>query len=128
MQVALGGSGRGTNDDAIDIGDAKFVARRVSGLEKGALRGMADSLRDRLGTGVVVIAADNDGKVQLLVTVTKGLADRVKAGDLVKQLAPIVGGKGGGRPDFAEAGGNNPSGIDELLITARKLVNRLMGQ
>ena len=124
MKVALGGGSAGGDQaaDEIAIGDAKFVARRVSGLEKGALRGLADSLRDRLKRGVVVIAAEGDGKVTLLVSVTKDLTDRVKAGQLVKELAPIVGGGGGGRPDFAEAGGKDPSKIEDLLAAARSAV------
>ena len=120
MKVALGGgAGGGETSDEVTVGDAKFIARRVSGLEKGALRGLADSLRDRLKKGVVVLAAETDGKVTLLVSVTKDLTDRVKAGQLVKELAPIVGGGGGGRPDFAEAGGKDPSKIDDLLAAAR---------
>ena len=95
-RIGVGAGGAAASDE-IAIGDAKLVARRVSGLEKAALRGLADSLRDRLKRGVVVIAAESDGKVQLLVSVTKDLTDRVKAGQLVKELAPIVGG-GGGRP------------------------------
>jgi alanyl-tRNA synthetase len=122
MKLALGGGSRGGDDDAVAIGDAKLVARRVSGLEKGALRGLSDSLRDRLGRGVVVLAAENEGKVQLLVSVTKDLTGRIKAGQLVKELAPIVGGGGGGRPDFAEAGGKDASKIDALLSRARELV------
>jgi len=118
MKIALGGSTRGENDDAISIGSAKLIARRVSGLDKAALRGLSDSLRERLESGVVVLAAENDGKVQLLVSVTKDLTDRVKAGGLIKELAPIVGGGGGGRPDFAEAGGKDGSKIDELLAKA----------
>ena len=125
MKLALGGSakGGGEDDDVVTMGDAKFVARRVSGFEKNALRGLSDSLRDRLQRGVVVIAAETDGKVSLLVSVTKDLTDKVKAGALVKELAPIVGGGGGGRPDFAEAGGKDASKIDELLAKARELVS-----
>jgi alanyl-tRNA synthetase len=124
MKLALGGGkAAGADDDVIAIADAKFVARRVSGLEKNALRGLSDSLRDRLQRGVVVIAAETDGKVSLLISVTKDLTDRVKAGALVKELAPIVGGGGGGRPDFAEAGGKDASKIDELLAKARELVS-----
>ena len=96
----------------------KLIARRVDGLEKGALRGLSDSLRDRLGSGVVVLASENDGKVTLVVSVTKDLTSRVQAGRLVKELAPIVGGGGGGRPDFAEAGGKDPAGIDALVQKA----------
>jgi alanyl-tRNA synthetase len=124
MKLALGGgsTANGADDDVVSIGDAKVVARRVSGLDKSALRGLSDSLRDRLKRGVVVLAAEQDGKVSLLVSVTKDLTDRVKAGQLVKELAPIVGGAGGGRPDFAEAGGKDPSKIDEMLARANQLV------
>jgi alanyl-tRNA synthetase len=126
LKAAMGGGGQ-AQDDAVTIGDARLVTRRVSGLERDALRGLSDSLRDRLKRGVVVLAAEQDGKVQLLVSVTSDLTDRVKAGQLVKQLAPIVGGGGGGRPDFAEAGGRDPSKIDDLLVKARELVREALG-
>jgi alanyl-tRNA synthetase len=125
MKLALGGGAAGSAEtsDELAIGDAKLIARRVEGLEKAALRGLADSLRDRIKRGVVVLAAEQEGKVTLLVSVTKDLTDRVKAGQLVKELAPIVGGGGGGRPDFAEAGGKDPSKIDALLAAARESVS-----
>jgi alanyl-tRNA synthetase len=75
-----------------------------------------------VGSGVIVIASENDGKVSLVVSVTKDLTPRVQAGRLVKELAPIVGGGGGGRPDFAEAGGKDPSRIPELLATAPRVL------
>jgi alanyl-tRNA synthetase len=128
MKLALGGGATASqDDDVVTVGDAKLIARRVSGLEKAALRSLSDSLRDRLKRGVVVLAGDTDGKVHLLVSVTKDLSDRVSAGQLVKELAPIIGGGGGGRPDFAEAGGKDPSKVDELLATARETVTRLLG-
>ena len=110
------------------VGDARLIARRVSGLDKDALRGICDSLRDRVKRGVVVLASESDGKVQLLVAVTKDLTERLKAGQLVKELAPIVGGGGGGRPDFAEAGGKDASRIDEMLARARELVQAALGK
>jgi alanyl-tRNA synthetase len=127
MKLALGGgSASGASDtppaDEHVFGDARLVARRVTGLEKPALRSLGDSLRDRLKRGVVVLAAEDDGKVHLLVSVTRDLTDRIKAGQLVKELAPIVGGGGGGRPDFAEAGGKDPSKIEDLLAAAREKV------
>jgi alanyl-tRNA synthetase len=125
-KAAMGGS-RPEEDDTIAIGDARFVARRVAGLDKEALRSLSDSLRERLKTGVVVLAAENEGKAQLLVSVTKDLTGRVKAGQLVKELAPIIGGGGGGRPDFAEAGGKDPAGIDQVLARARELVTSALG-
>jgi len=125
--VALGGGSGRTDDDAVIVGDARLVTRRVTGLDKDALRGLSDSLRDRIGRGVVVLAAENDDKVQLLVSVSKDLTSTIKAGQLVKDLAPIVGGKGGGRPDFAEAGGRDVSQIDALLTTARDMVTQALG-
>jgi alanyl-tRNA synthetase len=128
MKAALGGGGGGANaDEAVGIGDIKFIAKRVSGLDKNALRSLSDSLRDRIGRGVVVLAAEHDDKVSILVSVTKDVTDRVKAGQLVKELAPIVGGGGGGRPDFAEAGGKDAAQIDAMLTKARELVAAAIG-
>jgi alanyl-tRNA synthetase len=130
LKLALGGGGGGASPDhdAVGIGDARLIARRVNGLDKTALRALSDSLRDRLKRGVVVLAAEGEeGRVHLLASVTKDLTDRVKAGQLVKELAPIVGGGGGGRPDFAEAGGKDASKIDELLSRARQLVESAIG-
>src|SRR3954468_7637880 len=120
MRAALGGSpGKaGAAEEPIEIDGIKLVTKRVSGLEKGALRGISDSLRDRLGSGVVVLAAENEGKVGLIVSVTKDLTSKLQAGRIVKELAPIVGGSGGGRPDFAEAGGKDSAKIDEMLAAA----------
>jgi alanyl-tRNA synthetase len=123
MKAALGGGAAGEDEAPATIGDARLITRRVSGLDKDALRGLSDSLRDRVGRGVVVLVAENEGKVQLLVSVTKDLTNTLKAGALVKELAPIVGGGGGGRPDFAEAGGRDASQIDALLTRARELVS-----
>jgi alanyl-tRNA synthetase len=130
MKAALGGGTAGSSgaaqDDTQDVKGVKLIARRVSGLEKGALRVLSDSLRDRLNSGVVVLASENDGKVGLVVSVTKDLTGRIQAGRLVKELAPIVGGGGGGRPDFAEAGGKDPSKIDELIRKAPDVLGSLL--
>jgi alanyl-tRNA synthetase len=123
--TSTGPGGRGhdaVSDDVIDAGGVKLVARRVSGLEKSALRGLSDSLRDKVKSGVVVLASDSDGRVALVVSVTKDLAGRIHAGNIVKQIAPIIGGGGGGRPDFAEAGGKDASRIDELLAKSREVI------
>jgi alanyl-tRNA synthetase len=105
-------------DEPQTVEGVKLLTRRVSGLEKAALRALSDTLRDRLGSGVIVLASENDGRVALVVAVTKDLTSRVKAGGLVKTLGPIVGGAGGGRPDLAEAGGKDPARIDDLLAAA----------
>jgi len=75
---------------------------------------------------VVVIASVNDGKVQIVVAVTADLTGRIKAGQIVKEIAPIVGGGGGGRPDFAEAGGKQPEKIDEMLDASQRIVEAIL--
>jgi alanyl-tRNA synthetase len=126
-RVAMGGSGtEDGSDDTIEINGVTLARRRVSGLDKDALRGLSDSLKAKIKSGVVVLASENDGKVQIVVAVTPDLISRVKAGQVVKELAPIVGGGGGGRPDFAEAGGKQPERIDDMLKAAEAVVARLM--
>ena len=115
-------------DEAVEIAGVKLVTRQVQALEPQALRTLADSLRDRAGSGVVVLASSNDGKAALVVSVTPDLAGRVHAGQLVKELAPIIGGKGGGRPDFAQAGGRQPERIGELFTACRDLLGRRLAE
>jgi alanyl-tRNA synthetase len=91
------------------------------------MRQWADRQRDRIKSGVVVLASENDDRVALVVGVTKDLVDRIKAGQVIGQIAPIVGGRGGGRPDFAEAGGKDASKIDAALSESRTVVERLLG-
>ena len=129
MKAALGGGaidGSAAGRHARGEGRESWSRARVSGLEKGALRGLSDSLRDRLGSGIVVIASETDGKVALVVSVTKDLTTRIQAGRIVKEIAPIVGGGGGGRPDFAEAGGKDPSKIDALVERVPAVVEALL--
>ena len=132
VKAALGGAtGKSSahstaNDDTQHVQDVKLIARRADGLEKNALRGLSDSLRDKLGSGVIVLASEQDGKVALVVSVTKDLTARVQAGRLVNELAPVVGGGGGGRPDFAEAGGRDASKIDDMLGRAPEVLKALL--
>ena len=81
-----------------------------------------DRLRDRLQSGIVVLAAAQGEKAMLLAAVTKDLVGRYHAGDIIKRLAPIVGGGGGGRPDFAQAGGKDPTQLDAAVAAAYALV------
>jgi alanyl-tRNA synthetase len=99
---------------AKQVGGAKVLAAQVPGDAK-ALRELADKLRDRLGSGVVALGAEADGKAVLLVAVTRDLTARLKAGDLVREAAKLVGGSGGGKPDLAQAGGPNPAGLAAAL-------------
>jgi alanyl-tRNA synthetase len=127
MKLALGGSGgrenaAGDGEEPRDVGGVRLITRRVEGLEKGALRSLSDSLRERLGSGVVILASETDGKAALVVAITRDLTSRVHAGRLIKELAPLIGGGGGGRPDLAEAGGKDASGIDTLLARAPEVL------
>jgi len=127
MKLALSGSGRQAEADApLVVSGVKVATQRADGLEKTALRGLSDSLRDRLGSGVVVLASETEGKVTVVVSVTKDLTSRVQAGRIVRELAPIVGGGGGGRPDFAEAGGKDPSKIQDLLKAVPDVLQKLL--
>jgi alanyl-tRNA synthetase len=125
VQAAMGG-GVAARDDSFEVAGVRMVTRRVSGLDKAALRSLSDSLRDRLGSGIVVLANADTDKVTLVVAVTKDLTTRVQAGTVVRHIAPIVGGGGGGRPDFAEAGGRDVSKIEIALTESRSLVERLL--
>jgi alanyl-tRNA synthetase len=127
-KVALGGGGGGAaDDDKIEIAGSTLIARKVDDVDSESLRTLADTLKSRLKSGIVILAAPMpEGKVSLVITVTPDLAKKAPAGQLVKTLAPIVGGGGGGRPDFAQAGGKDAGKITELLAAAQKEVTRLL--
>jgi len=105
------------------VNGRKILACRVDEGDPKRLLELADQLRERLGSGVVVLAGEHDGQVRLLAAVTKDLAGQVHAGKLVGAIAPLVGGKGGGRPELAQAGGTEPSQIDAALARAVELVS-----
>jgi alanyl-tRNA synthetase len=111
---------------AVEVKGVKVLAQRVDGLEKAQMRELVDSLRIKLGSGVVVLGAAAEGKVSLIVGVTKDLTSRVQAGKIVGLLAAQVGGKGGGRPDLAEAGGSDVGALDGALAKAAGVVEGLL--
>jgi alanyl-tRNA synthetase len=111
---------------AKDVAGAKVLVARVQGDGK-TLRDLADKLRDRLGKGVVALGAEAEGKAILLVAVTKDLTARVKAGDLVKEAAKLVGGSGGGKPEMAQAGGPDPAGLEKALARIEELAAKSLG-
>jgi alanyl-tRNA synthetase len=126
-KIAMGGgAAAGEGDDTTEVAGVKLARRKVSDMDKDALRGLADSLKAKIKSGVVIIAAASEGKVQIVVAVTPDLTARVKAGQIVKEIAPIVGGAGGGRPDFAEAGGKQPEKIDEMLEASQAVLAKLL--
>jgi alanyl-tRNA synthetase len=127
-KLATGGGASPEESDTIEVSGVKLARRQVEGLDKDALRGLADSLKAKIRSGVVVLASSTDGKVQIVVSVTPDLTSRVKAGQIVKEIAPIVGGGGGGRPDFAEAGGKQPEKIAEMLGASERVLAKLLAQ
>ncbi|GGF52860.1 alanine--tRNA ligase [Alteromonas lipolytica] len=100
---------------AVDIKGTKVLIAELEGVEAKSLRGMVDDLKNRIGEGIIVLGVPADGKVSLIVGVTKGLTAKVKAGELVNHIAVQVGGKGGGRPDMAQAGGSQPENLSTAL-------------
>jgi alanyl-tRNA synthetase len=123
---SAGGIADSLLDNVRIVKEVRFVAARVDGFDRDALRQLVDSLRQKLGSGVVVLASAEDGKVALITGVTKDLTSRVHAGKVVQELAKFVGGSGGGRPDLAEAGGKDTSGIENALGQVYPLLDRLL--
>jgi alanyl-tRNA synthetase len=104
---------------AVDFNGVKALIANLDGVEAKSLRGMVDDLKNKMSSGIILLATANDNKVSLIAGVTKDLIGKVKSGELVNVSAQEVGGKGGGRPDMAQAGGSQPENIDAALTAAR---------
>jgi alanyl-tRNA synthetase len=123
-------SGQGTDlsAGARDIAGVKLVAAQVDGADAGALRNAVDQLKDKLKSAIIVLASvDATNKITLVAGVTPDQISKIKAGELVGNVAGQVGGKGGGRPDFAQAGGNNPAALPAALESVEKFVRAKLG-
>jgi alanyl-tRNA synthetase len=113
-------------DKVTDINGVKFLASEVKGADMNSLRDLGDKLKEKLGTGVILLASETDGKVNLVSMATDdAIAKGAHAGNLIKGVASLVGGGGGGRPNMAQAGGKNPAGIPDAL---KEAVNVVTGQ
>jgi alanyl-tRNA synthetase len=110
-----------------EVRGVKVLAHRVDNLERPQMRTLVDQLRDEIGSGVVVLGSATNGNVVLIVGVTKDLTSRIQAGKVIGPVAQKVGGKGGGRPDLAEAGGKDPAALDAALGDAYGIVDQLLG-
>jgi len=123
---AAGSQAQGLIEEARDVKGVRVIAAQVDGASRETLRQLVDSLRQKLGSGVVVLASAEDGKVSLITGVTKDLTAKVHAGKIVQELAKLVGGSGGGKPDLAEAGGKDTSAIEKALGQVYPLLDRLL--
>jgi alanyl-tRNA synthetase len=122
------GQGRDLADGAADVGGVKVVATTVDGADATALRSAVDQLKDKLKSAVIVLASvEPGGKILLVAGVTADQTSRLKAGEIVGAVASRVGGRGGGRPDFAQAGGTDASGLPAALAGVEALVRSKLG-
>ncbi len=127
LKIASGASGAATNgDESRDVAGIKVLAREASGLDAAAMRQLSDTLLARIKSGVVVLGRSSDGKVSLIVRTSADLTGKVPAGQVIKELAPIIGGRGGGKADMAEGGGNQPENLQAALDKSYEVVERLV--
>ena len=110
-------------DQVQEVKGVKLLATKVEGVDMNGLRDLGDQLKTKLGEGVVLIASVTDGKVSLMATATDGaMKQGAHAGNLIKGIAALVGGGGGGRPNMAQAGGKNPAGVEAALTKAAEVL------
>jgi alanyl-tRNA synthetase len=112
------------SDSVTEVDGIKILATRMDGADARTLRDAVDQFKDKLQSAVVVLGSVENGKVRLAAGVTKNNTDRIRAGDVIKPVAEQVGGKGGGRPDFAQAGGTDPDSLDAALASVSAWVSR----
>jgi alanyl-tRNA synthetase len=111
-------------ESAREIKGVKVLARRQDGMDAKDLRDFGDKLRDKLGSGILALGSAKDDKVSLIVMVSKDLTGRFHAGNIIKELAPILGGTGGGKPDMAQSGGKDPAKLDAALEALYAIINK----
>ncbi|HEV2829873.1 MAG TPA: alanine--tRNA ligase, partial [Pyrinomonadaceae bacterium] len=128
MKIATGaiGSASANGDEAREVAGVKVLAREANGLDSAGMRQLSDTLLARIKSGVVVLGRSSDGKVSLIVRTSDDLTNRVPAGKVIKELAPIVGGKGGGKADMAEGGGALPEKLGEALEASYGVIEKLL--
>src|SRR5262249_16350423 len=130
LKIASGaiGSASGNGEESREIAGVQVLAREASGLDAAAMRQLSDTLLARLKSGVVVLGRSSEGKASLIVRASADVAMRVPAGQVIRELAPIIGGKGGGKPDMAEGGGNQPEKLTEALNASYEVIEKLLAQ
>ena len=127
LKLASGaGGGSANGDESREVAGVKVLAREASGLDAAAMRQLSDTLLARIKSGVVVLGRSSDGKVSLIVRTSADLTSKIPAGQVIKELAPIIGGRGGGKADMAEGGGNQPENLSAALQKSYEVVESLI--
>lgn len=127
LKIASDAVGSSTNgDESREVAGVRVLAREASGLDAGAMRQLSDTLLARLKSGVVVLGRSSEGKVSLIVRTSSDLTSKVPAGQVIKELAPVVGGRGGGKADMAEGGGSQPEKLEDALAMSYEVIARLL--
>jgi alanyl-tRNA synthetase len=128
MKIATGAIGNGSaiGDEAREINGVKVLAKAVEGLDSSAMRNLSDTLLSKLKSGVVVLGRKDEAKVSFIVRSSEDVKNKIPAGQIIKEIAPIVGGRGGGKPDMAEGGGNQPEKLDEALQMSYKIIEKML--
>ncbi len=128
MKIATGaiGGAASNGDEAKEINGVKVIAKTVEGLDKGGMRHLSDSLMAKIKSGVVILAKTEEGKVSFIVRVSDDLTSKIKAGKIVQEIAPIVGGRGGGKPDMAEGGGTDAGKLSDALQASYSVVEQML--
>jgi alanyl-tRNA synthetase len=128
LKIASGsiGTSASNGDEARDIAGVKVLAKEASGLDAAGMRQLSDTLLDRIKSGVVVLGRTNEGKVSLIVRTSDDLTKKVPAGQVIKELAPIIGGRGGGKADMAEGGGSQPEKLSDALQASYGVIEKML--
>jgi alanyl-tRNA synthetase len=123
---AIGGTAS-NGDEGREVAGVKVIGKIVEGLDANGTRQLSDTLLARLRSGVVVLGRTDESKVSIIVRVSDDLTDRIKAGNVIKEIVPIVGGRGGGKPDMAEGGGSEPAKLPEAIEASYGVIEKMLG-
>ncbi|MEO7673374.1 MAG: alanine--tRNA ligase [Pyrinomonadaceae bacterium] len=129
LKIATGTIGQASSngDEARDVSGIMVLGKIVEGLDANGTRQLSDTLLSRMKSGVVVLGRQDDGKVSIIVRVSDDLTDIIKAGNIIKEIIPIVGGRGGGKPDMAEGGGSEPDKLGEAIDASYGVIEKMLG-
>lgn len=128
LKIATGtiGEASSNGDEARDVAGIKVLGKIVEGLDANGTRQLSDTLLSRMKSGVVVLGRKDDGKVSIIVRVSDDLTGKIKAGSVIKEIIPIVGGRGGGKPDMAEGGGSEPEKLSEAIDASYGAIEKML--